>query len=55
METARFVRIEEDGLDCETGTIVVRIETIATNPVYDLDTGVLLIAASFGSGQLVIE
>lgn len=53
--TARFVRPDDGDLDCETGTLVIRVETLATNPVYDDATGALLIDATFGTGSLAVE
>lgn len=52
---ARFVRPEEEGIDCETGTLTIRIETLATKPVYDLESGVLTVPAKPGTGTLGVE
>ena len=53
--TARFVRPVEDGIDCEVGTLTIRIETLSTRPVYDDVTGVLLVPATLGTGTLSVD
>jgi len=53
--TARFVRPADDGLDCSTGTLVIRIQAAAADAVHDPQTGQLVASRTAGSGTLSIE
>ncbi len=52
---ARFVRPEVDGIVCGRDTLVVRIESPASETIYDAETGALLAGGSPGAGTLSIE
>jgi hypothetical protein len=53
--TARFIRPDMDGLDCETGTLVIRIQTPGASAVRDPDTGQLIASQQPGSGTVSVE
>ncbi len=52
---ARFVRPGVDGIVCRTDTLVVRIESPASETIYNPETGELLAGGSPGAGTLSIE
>jgi hypothetical protein len=53
--TVRLVRPAADGLDCAANTLVITIQTAATESVYDPATGVLISGAAPGSASISIE
>jgi hypothetical protein len=55
LNTVRFVRPADDGLDCTTGTLVLTITAPATPTVYDPTTGDLVSAGTVGAGTVSIE
>jgi hypothetical protein len=55
LNTTRFVRPAEDGLDCSTATLVLTIEAPATPNAYDPATGALISAGKAGQGTVSAE
>ncbi|MEK6675181.1 MAG: hypothetical protein AABZ47_05940 [Planctomycetota bacterium] len=51
----RLLRPADHGINCETSTIVIRIQGVATVDVFSDQTGELLMAGSPGSGVIEIE
>lgn len=51
----RYLRPDEDGLDCETGTLVIRIDAPGTPPVIGDQTWDLMVEATPGTGVLSVE
>lgn len=55
LDTAWYVRPGEDDLDCETQTLVITIETTASQNVFDPDTGLLVQGATLGTATVSVE
>ncbi len=52
---ARFIRPDEDGVDCGADTLVIQIQTLASRTVYDPITGELVSEGSPGSATVSLE
>jgi hypothetical protein len=53
--TLRFIEPAADGLNCDRGTLVVRIEAPSVAAGFDPDTGQLVASQSPGAGRIEIE
>jgi len=55
VSTTRFIKPDQDGVNCESDTLVIQIDTVATDDVFDADTGELTQAKSPGTGTVSVE
>ena len=51
----RFVRIDQDDIDCETAVLVIEIDTPASGAVIDEESGEIIQPKTAGSGTIRVE
>lgn len=55
VSTTRFLRPEEDEIDCESAVLVIEIDTAAVYEIVDPDTGAVTAPAVWGIGTITLE
>ncbi|MFQ5413771.1 MAG: hypothetical protein ACE5E6_04860 [Phycisphaerae bacterium] len=55
VSTVRLIRPAVDGIDCETATLVIQIDTPGVEEVVDPDTGAVVTPAAPGTGTVLVE